>query len=68
MRNIDACNSLYEDVLANAARIDRGELLDGKSFCRHEIERLEYDPSSRYFENVRERVVVVVVLVPLPVS
>ena len=67
MRNIDACNSLYEDVLANAARIDRGELLDGKPFSRHEIERLEHDPS-RYFENVRERVVVVVVVVRLPVS
>lgn len=68
MRNIDACDSLSEDVPANAARIDRGELLDGKSFCRHEIERLEHEPSSRYFDDVRERVVVVVVLVPLPVS
>jgi hypothetical protein len=67
MRNIDAWDSSREDVSTNSARIDRGELLDGKSFCRHEIERLEHDPS-RYFDDVRERVVVVVVLVPLPVS
>src|SRR6266550_4673918 len=44
MRNIDAWNSLGEDVPANSARVDRGKSLDGKSFCRHEIERLEHDP------------------------
>ena len=66
MRNIDACDSLGEEVPANSARINRGELLDGKSFGRHEIERLEHDPSSRYFDDVRERLLVVVV--PLPVS
>ena len=66
MRNIDAWDSLGEDVPANSARIDCRKLLDGKSFCRHEIERLEHDPSPRYFADVRERLLVVVV--PLPVS
>ena len=66
MRDIDASASLSEDVPANSARIDRRKLLDGKSFCRHKIERLEHDPSPRYFDDVRERLLVVVV--PLPVS
>ncbi len=66
MRDIDASDSLSEDVPANSARIDCGKLLDGKSFCRHKIERLEHDPSPRYFDDVRERLLVVVV--PLPVS
>jgi hypothetical protein len=63
--DIDSCDPLSKDVPAHSARIDRGELVDQKFSCRHELERLERDSASRYFDDVRRRFPVAVV--PLPV-